>query len=374
MAEHWMEQLRQAEREGRVPPGAGPLYTRRVLPAVEPVARKDLIAGGRSRSTVPTLYTPVTRSLMLPRPVAELPEKHGVTGLDRVLATGRGDDPGVFRHDIVSRARAHAAENPGAMVGGWAALAIHGLPYWADSAPVLLHSRRSSPWGSGTTAVASSTPARPVLRAWPKDVEPVFPDTVVPGLAVVPVTVAAAQCLASVLRRRHTWFTAGVDGLSLQEVRAVQLIDALRQCTVLEIGELVEGCARRVDEGVLGRLAALSDPGAQSPQETMLRLVVRDLLPDGYHWTSQVEVAWGSGWKDRTVLDLACPDLRVGLYYDGGTHAGAAQKTKDFVQIQELKDIGWDAVRADATLLRRERPRFISQTSKAVARAVAAGR
>ncbi|MCJ7857785.1 hypothetical protein [Corynebacterium kalidii] len=82
----------------------------------------------------------------------------------------------------------------------------------------------------------------------------------------------------------------------------------------------------------------------------------------------------GAGWKDRTVLDLACPDLRVGLYYDGGTHAGAAQKTKDFVQIQELKDIGWDAVRADATLLRRERPRFISQTSKAVARAVAAGR
>ncbi|MEJ6549200.1 hypothetical protein PQI66_06560 [Corynebacterium sp. USCH3] len=368
-ASPWMRHLMQAEQEGRIPPGAGPLYTRRVVPSLVPVARKDLVAAGMRRSSILSLYTPVTRSLLLPRPLADLPEKHGIDGLDRVFATGRGDDPGLFVHDIVSRARAHAAENPGAMIGGWAALGIHGLPYWADAAPVLLHSRRLSPSGPGRTASASRTPRRPVVRAWPKGVDPVFPDPVVPGLAVVPVEVAAAQCLAAVVGQRHTWFTAGVNGLSLAGIRAVQLIDALRQCTVLGIGELVEGCARRVDADTARRLTDMSDSGAQSPQETLLRLVVRDLLPDGYAWMSQVEVSWGPRRKDRTVLDLACPELKVGLYYDGGSHADRAQRTTDFVQVQELRDMGWETVRADWSLLHGDRGRYLTQVGNALTRA-----
>lgn len=371
MASEWIEELMQADREGRIPPGAGPLYTRRVLPSLVPVARKTLVAGGMSRSRIRASYAPVTRSLLLPRPVSELPAGHGIEGLGRAIATGRGDDPGAFLHDAVTRARAHAAENPSSMVGGWAALGIHGLPYWADAAPVLLHSRCSSPCGPGRTAVASRTPLRPVIRAWPKGVEPVYPDPVVPGLAVVPVEIAVAQCLASVLAQRHTWFTAGANGLRVADVRAVQLLDAVRQCTRLGEQELLAGCARRVDAAVAARLVALSDAGAQSPQETMLRLVVRDLLPSGYHWMSQVEVSWGHRAKDRTVLDLACPELGVGLYYDGGSHTGGAQRQKDFVQIQELRDKGWETVRADGTLLHGERGRFLTQVSNALARATA---
>lgn len=369
MTTHWMDMVMQAEREGRVPAGAGPLYTRRILPAVVPVSRQNLLEDGVSRATIRASFLPVTRSLYLPRPDADVPSRHGIRGLDRVYPTGRADDPGHFVHDIVSRARAHWMQNPTAMVGGWAALAFHGLPYWADTAPVLLHSPRSSPCGPGRTVAAARTPHRPVVRAWPAGIEPVYPDPLMPGLAVIPPETAAAQCLASVLRSAHTWFVAGVNGVTVPEVRAVQLIDALRQCTVTDPEALIAGCARRVDRRVVRRLVELSDSGAQSPQETLLRLVVRDLLPDGHRWESQVPVSWGERAKDRTVLDLACRRLRVGLYYDGASHAGEGQKLKDFVQFQELKDMGWEVVRADSALLHRERGRFLQQVGNAVDRA-----
>lgn len=380
MAAAWMDELIAAHEEGRVPPGAGPLYTRRVFPTVLPVSRKELRARGLGRAGIDALYVPVTQTLLLPRPASEIARaldgdtphirrlrRHRIPGLRRALPRGLGDDAGLYGHDIVSRARAHWMKNPTAMVGGWAALAMHGLLYWADAAPVVLHSCRSSP-----LSPSRQDSRAPVIRAWPKNVAPVYPDPLVPGLAAVPPEIAVAQCLASVLKGSHSWFVAGggdLDGLSVREVRAVQLLDAVRQCTVLTTEDLLAGCARRVDATVARKLTALSDPGAQSPQETLLRLVVRDLLPPEHAWTSQVPVSWGPRAKDRTVLDLACTELKVGLYYDGATHTATARRTKDFVQIQELKDLGWEVVRADKGLLHADRGRFLRQVNGAVARA-----
>lgn len=93
--------------------------------------------------------------------------------------------------------------------------------------------------------------------------------------------------------------------------------------------------------------------GAQSPRETLLRLYVRDVLPDGLEWQSQVKVEYldGGGKPRTTWFDLACEDIAVGLYYDGRLHGEAARKTKDFRQLQDLKDREWEVVRVDRDLM-----------------------
>jgi hypothetical protein len=104
---------------------------------------------------------------------------------------------------------------------------------------------------------------------------------------------------------------------------------------------------------------------------------VRDLLPDGHRWETQVEVAyreetsWG-GTRDRTTFfDIGCRSLRIGLYYDGKHHDEEGQAEKDFEQLQDLTDGEWIVVRVNRTLM-KNRPKLMRQLRNAIARAVAA--
>ena len=53
-----------------------------------------------------------------------------------------------------------------------------------------------------------------------------------------------------------------------------------------------------------------------------------------------------------TVLDLACKELKIAVYYDGADHHGSERKDRDIDQIQELRDRGWEVLRVDAELFR----------------------
>lgn len=179
-----------AEREGRVPPGRGPLYTRRVLPTRLPVTRRELTVSGVSRRSVAKYHEQVSRGVYLP-PVPEKYLRHA-----RLGPAGHHADTGLYRHDIVTRARAHSFVHPRAVVAYWSAAAYHGLVHWADEAPV-------------------------VLRPLPSGIRTVRPDRAFPGLRVVDAATAAVQCLTTIISGKRYWPVPHVEGLRPEQVRAV---------------------------------------------------------------------------------------------------------------------------------------------------------
>ena len=92
------------------------------------------------------------------------------------------------------------------------------------------------------------------------------------------------------------------------------------------------------------------DGGAESPQETRLRLVlVRAGLPQP---VTQIPVAdrWG-----RVVrrIDMGWPQWQVGVEYDGEQHwSDPRQHAEDIERLEFLAAAGWLIVRVSATQLR----------------------
>lgn len=355
----------QATQQKRIPPGRGPLFTRRVLPSRLPRLRKEALASGIPRRTLDGWERPA-RGIVLP----PLPEKKAQVH-PRLGPAGHGDRTAPFAWDVVTRLRSHWLMAQRSVVSGWAAIAVYGLPYWADSEHVVLL--------SDTTRGAGGL-RRPVVRPMPDGLYVLCPDPAFPRMRVVTPETAAAQCLASVLHGRTVWPVPPVPGTDPRHVRAVQFLDACHQATLLTGGDILDGAHGRVDRSLLRRLLDLSDDGAHSPMETVFRLVVNGELPDGYGWTSQRRISLETGetvsrsqgftgYVRSTVPDLSCPELGVALYYDGKHHRSEEQKTTDFALYQKLKGVGWEALRVDSALL-ADRAELTDQLRGAVARAV----
>lgn len=315
-------------------PGRGPEYTRRIMPAVVPQLRSELRRTGTvSDWKLRHHYVQVAFNAVIPVPQG-------------------GHDPtafGGFGCDIVTRALGHHLLQPDAVLGGWAAAAFHGLrPDWADHAPVLLLSgqkhRRST-----VTAEAVRSPMYPVVQPLPEDVETTCPDPRFPRLKVVSPAVAAAHCLWGILTGRHEWWVHDVPGMSRREVRAVQFVDAFAQCTWVTRAEILEASAGAVSREEISGILDLADDGAQSPMETVTRLMVRDLLPAPFTWVSQTRVDLERGapgnWPRRTLPDLGCTRLKLAVYYDGAHHLTGSQTEVDFDQFHALRDLGWEVLR-----------------------------
>ncbi|RBY87194.1 hypothetical protein DQ244_17905 [Blastococcus sp. TBT05-19] len=95
--------------------------------------------------------------------------------------------------------------------------------------------------------------------------------------------------------------------------------------------------------------AALADGLAESPQETRLRLVIgRSPLP--------APVAqYGVRHDDRPVarVDLAWPELRLAVEYDGAWHGEPGQFRRDRQRLNRLTAAGWVVLFVTAADLRR---------------------
>lgn len=352
--------LAQARRDGRVPDGPGPDHTIRVQPLPVPVKRTSL-TGTHTRASLRARFRTLTKGVLLPLEPEDMPEEFRI----------REEDCGGFLVDIISRARAHWLLNVPTIIGYWAAAAYHGLPYWCDDAPVVLLGSYSS--GDARSWNAEHTPTVPVFLAAVPSVTTVCPDSAFPHLRVVTANIAAGQCLHSLLKGTHGWDVPEVPGLTPREVRCVQFLDAMFQCTRLTGDDVRRGARNLVDAGRLDRLLALSDPGAQSPRETLLRLYVRDVLPAGFTWTSQVTVYLdpaGRPWK-HLIADLACEELTLALFYDGAYHRAEERRNLDHHQIARLRKRGWEAVRVDAALM-AETDLMMEDIGDAIERALAA--
>jgi very-short-patch-repair endonuclease len=131
--------------------------------------------------------------------------------------------------------------------------------------------------------------------------------------------------------------------LSLEE--AVVAVDALARVGGFVPDDLL---ARRRDQpgarGVRGldEVVALSDPRAESPPETRLRVLLRRAgLPAP---EVQYRVEDEHGFVVARV-DLAYPAAKLAIEYDGSTHFDRRQTDRDRDRDLELGDLGWDTMR-----------------------------
>lgn len=132
-------------------------------------------------------------------------------------------------------------------------------------------------------------------------------------------------------------------GCILRRAHALAVMDQLRRLHAIDLESLDAELPRfRRRRGVLQlrTLLPLTDPRAESPRESWMRLAIHDEgLPAP---ESQWEVSLGG----RTVrLDLAYPEHLVAVEYDGEEfHTRPEDVRRDAVRRQELARAGWRVI------------------------------
>lgn len=144
-------------------------------------------------------------------------------------------------------------------------------------------------------------------------------------------------------------------------------LDALLNATRCPIAD-IEAIAARYPgaRGMrqLRRTLDLVDAGAESPQETRLRLLlVRSITPRP---VTQIPVADHRGVVRRRI-DMGYPQWMVGVEYDGEQHFdNPGDYAKDIVRLEFLAERGWTIVRVSARQIRYERPRIVARVKRAL--------
>lgn len=127
---------------------------------------------------------------------------------------------------------------------------------------------------------------------------------------------------------------------------AVPAVDSLARATRLRVKD-VAGLAgvHAGRRGIRQALAALQlvDPGAESPRETWLRLLIVSAgLPRP---CTQIEVRNEHG-AVIAVVDMGWPELKIAVEYEGDHHrTSRAQFNRDIRRIDELIELGWIVIR-----------------------------
>jgi very-short-patch-repair endonuclease len=121
--------------------------------------------------------------------------------------------------------------------------------------------------------------------------------------------------------------------------------------------------ARRA--ALLPQVLALADRRAGSPMETRLRLLlVRAGLPrPQVQWVVQDPVAREAVW-----LDLAYPEQRIGIEYDGAEHTRPERVLRDIRRGTRLVDQGWRIYRYTKKEIYTEPDQIIAEVCRALAR------
>jgi very-short-patch-repair endonuclease len=174
-----------------------------------------------------------------------------------------------------------------------------------------------------------------------------------PGLRVVrsrlPVTDLGVRAGVPVTTTRRTAFDLA-RRLSL--VEGVTAVDAMLAAGLVTEAEIAHHAAARPGWPGLARVRkvlVLCDAGAESPQESRLRLIlVAGRLPRP---VTQFVVYDDGRFVAR--LDLAYPDRRLGVEYDGDRHRSRAAFRADVRRLNDLRACGWTVLRFVAADLYR---------------------
>jgi very-short-patch-repair endonuclease len=131
---------------------------------------------------------------------------------------------------------------------------------------------------------------------------------------------------------------------------AIADLDALMRATGVKVNEVAEVAEQhRGARGIRQLESALDlvDPGAQSPKETWLRLLlIRARLPRP---TTQIPVMTADG-TPVYYLDMGWENLMVAVEYDGEHHRlDRWQYAKDIRRSEALERMGWIVIRVLVT-------------------------
>jgi hypothetical protein len=250
--------------------------------------------------------------------------------------------PGVFIPRGVQPSAAQCAEaawlwsRRSGVVAGQSAAALLGTKWIDGRQPAeLIHDNRKPPAG----LVVRTEELHPGERL---------------DVNAVPVTTAA-----------RTAFDIGRHTVS--RVQSVQRLDALVNATGVTVAD-VDGVAA-AHPGVRGlrRLRGvlpLVDGGAESPQETVARLVLVDAgLPAPQ---TQLEV-FGQYGEFVARIDMDYREVKVGIEYDGPQHwTDPAVRQRDIDKQFELAALGWIIIRVSRDLLRYRRPTYVARVEAAL--------
>jgi very-short-patch-repair endonuclease len=148
---------------------------------------------------------------------------------------------------------------------------------------------------------------------------------------------------------------------------AVIRIDALLNATstpVTDVSAIAERYAGARGIRRLRTALAVADAGAESPQETRLRLLLTHSgLPRP---VTQIPVAdqWG---RVRRRIDMGYPQWMVGIEYDGEQHwTDARQYEEDIERLEFLAARGWTIVRVSRNQLRFRQPEIVARVRNAL--------
>ena len=143
----------------------------------------------------------------------------------------------------------------------------------------------------------------------------------------------------------------------MDRTRALIALDAMCHRKLVRISELEEHPGLRSLKGCrrLRELLTLVDPRAESPMETRLRLLLHDAgAPPP---TPQHEVRASDGRLIGRV-DLAYPEWRIAIEYEGDHHRERAQFRRDITRMNALRDAGWLVLRFTAYHVLKD-PRYV---------------
>jgi hypothetical protein len=203
------------------------------------------------------------------------------------------------------------------VVAGFAAAALHGSK-WADDAHVveLIHDNWRSP---------------PGIRTYGDRIEP----DEIKLVAGIPVTSAARTALDFGCWYPTMTAVAGIDALA----RAIEIKAA-------DIELLARRYPGRRSIARARQAIELFDPGAQSPKESWLRVVlIQAGLPRPQ---TQIPVLDEFG-SAVAYLDMGWEDVKVAVEYDGEQHrTDRRQYTWDVRRLETLERLGWIVVRVVA--------------------------
>lgn len=148
---------------------------------------------------------------------------------------------------------------------------------------------------------------------------------------------------------------------------AIVHIDALLNATRISTSAVEEIALRYGGaRGIRNLRAALDlvDAGAESPQETRLRLLlVHSGLPRP---VTQIPVKNGRGWVVRRI-DMGWPQWQVGAEYDGEQHFTDPNAYADDIErLEFLASQGWTIVRVSSRQLRWDRPGIVARVRRAL--------
>ncbi len=154
-------------------------------------------------------------------------------------------------------------------------------------------------------------------------------------------------------------------GRRLPLVEAVIRIDALLNATRVPAAAVASIASRYPGaRGIAALRSALDlvDGGAESPQETRLRLVfIRAGLPRP---VTQIPVRNDRGRVVRRI-DMGWPQWMVGVEYDGEQHFSSPDDYgKDITRLEFLADQGWTIVRVSGRQLRNERRAVVTPSAQ----------